>query len=95
MNKQFMSRILNRYPHTIKDFKKGKEASVIYVGNRKEVIVFNAEIRTLFEIIDDVLRTSDEIDRCILRQWIKLHKSDQYGIAHVPFSRSSYYYKNR
>lgn len=83
--------VLQRYCFIAKGIANRQQKISFYVGNRKEEIVIDDKIKTIFAIIDDVIATESPLTVTILTLWLKQKYTDERIIMELPLSRSVYY----
>ena len=91
MTKAELIYILQRYYFIAKEINSNKSQISFYVGNRKEVIKLDEQIKIVFSVIEDIMSNETPIVVKIMTLWIKYRHSDEYIIMKVPLSRSAYY----
>ena len=91
MTKEKIVYLLNRYGFVARALKSNQSEISFYVGNRKETIIIDDQVKTIFSIIDDVMKTESPLVAKIMNRWFKLGYSDERIIIDLPLSRSSYY----
>ena len=91
MTKEELVYLLNRYGFIEKALKNNKSEVSFYVGNRKETIIIDDNVRIVISIIDDILKLESPLIVQIINYWLKFGYSDEYIIIRMPFSRSTYY----
>lgn len=82
--------ILDRF-YFILNRKDDETAATFYIGNRKERINVDDDVRTLKEIIEDVILSESGEDKKMLVMWIMQGQNDVYILSHMLMSRSAYY----
>ena len=91
MTKDKLVYLLNRYRFIAKALVCNQSEVSFYVGNRKETIIIDDEVKTVFAVIDDILMVESPLVVKIMTYWLKLGYSDEHIIIETPLSRSSYY----
>lgn len=91
MTKEQLIYILQRYHFIAKELNGNKNPIVFYVGNRKEVIDIDEQVKTVFSVIDDIMSNESPLIVKIMTYWLKYGYTDEAIIIRMPLSRSSYY----
>lgn len=91
MTKAELIYILQRYRFISKELNGDKKQIIFYVGNRKEVIDIDEQVRTVFSVIDDIMENETPLIVKFMTYWLKYGYSDEAIIMKLPLSRSSFY----
>lgn len=91
MTKAELIYILQRYHFIAKELNGNKNPIVFYVGNRKEVIDIDEQVKTVFSVIDDIMSNESPLIVKLMTYWLKYGYTDEAIIIRMPLSRSSYY----
>ena len=91
MTKAELIYILQRYRFIAKEIKSGNKQIIVYVGNRKEVINIDEQVKIVFSVIDDIMSNETPLVVKIMTYWLKYGYPDENIILKTPLSRSAYY----
>lgn len=91
MTKAELIYMLQRYHFIANGIRSNKKQIIVYIGNRKEVIDIDEQVKTVFSVIDDIMSNESPLIVKIMTYWLKYGHTDEAIIIRTPVSRSSYY----